>query len=198
MDAKKIGAKNSSVTHTLYVYATEEFFAPLAYPLPFPHTFRMLTDTDKKFLKKLRALAPKSTCLRAKVAAIAVRQGRILATADNSFHECYDCNVIGCIRNIQQIPSGQRREICYGICAEQRLFSRAVQKGIRLGGATLYVTSHPCRVCEGLIAESGVTRVVYMRGFPDVIPIYDTLKDFGIEVVHAPEFDDKPKAASTV
>lgn len=157
-----------------------------------------LTSDDQKFLKLLKKIAPKSTCLRAKIAAIAVRDGKVLETGDNSFHKCYDCNVIGCIRDIQQIPSGTRREICYGICAEQRLFTRAVQKGIKLAGATLYVISHPCRVCEGLIAESGINRVVYIKGFPDVIPIYDTLKDFGLEVIQAPEHDDKPHEASTI
>jgi dCMP deaminase len=153
---------------------------------------------DRKFLKMLKRIGPKSTCLRAKVGAVAVRRDRVLATGDNSFHTCYDCNLIGCIRNIQQIPSGTRREICYGICAEQRLFARAVSKGIKLGGATLYVTSHPCRVCEGMIAESGIKRVVYIKGFPDVIPIYDTLKDFGVEVIQAEEEDDRPHEASTV
>lgn len=157
-----------------------------------------LTKLDRKFLKLLKKIGPKSTCLRAKVGALAVKNGKILAEGDNSFHKCYDCRIIGCIRDIQQIPSGTRREICYGICAEQRLFARAVQKGIKLAGATLYVTSHPCRVCEGIIAESGIKRVIYIKGFPDVIPIYDTLKDFGLEVIQAPEEDDRPEEASTV
>lgn len=158
-----------------------------------------LTKEDKKFLRQLnQTVAPRSKCLRAQVGAIAVHRGKVLETGDNSFHKCYDCNIIGCIRNIQQVPSGTRRETCYGICAEQRLFARAAKRGIKLAGATMYVTSHPCRVCEGIIAESGIARVVYVRGFPDVIPIYDTLKDFGVEVVHAPEEDDSPHAASTV
>lgn len=157
-----------------------------------------LTPDDKKFLALLKKIAPKSTCLRAKIGAVAVRKGKVLATGDNSFHPCYDCNIIGCIRDIQKIPSGQRREICYGICAEQRLIAHAVKEGISLKKATIYVTSHPCRVCEGIIAESGISRVVYMRGFPDVIPIYDTLNDYGLEVVHAPEEDDKPHEASSI
>ena len=157
-----------------------------------------LTPTDKKFLKKLKDIALKSTCLRAMIGAVAVKGGKVIATGNNSFHPCYDCNIIGCIRNIQQIPSGERREICYGICAEQRLFSNVVKKGVKLDGATIYVTSHPCRICEGLIAESGITRVVYIKGYPDVIPVYDTLKDYKIEVVKAPEEDDHPHEASTI
>ena len=157
-----------------------------------------LIPSDLKFLKLLKNLAKGSTCLRAKVAAIAVRNGKILAKADNSPHKCYNCKKIGCIRDIQQIPSGQRREICYGLCAEQRLLAETAKKGIKLAGATIYVTSHPCRICEGLIAESGVLRVIYIKGFPDVIPIYDTLKDFKIEVVQAGEHDEQPHSASTV
>lgn len=157
-----------------------------------------ITNADRKYLKLLKKLAQKSTCLRAKIGALAVKNGRVLAKGDNSPHACYDCSVIGCIRDIQQIPSGTRREICYGICAEQRLLVNAVKKGIKLKGATLYVTSHPCRVCEGLIAESGIKKVVYIKGFPDVIPVYDTLKDFGVEVVRIPEEDDKPHEAATV
>ncbi len=157
-----------------------------------------LTPTDHKFLQQLKKRGKKSTCLRAKVGAIAVHRGKIIATGDNSPHACYNCSVIGCIRDIQQIPSGQRREICYGICAEQRLMSSAVKNGTSLKGASLYVTSHPCRVCEGLIAESGIARVLYIKGFPDVIPIYDTLTDFGIEVICASEYDESPHEASTV
>lgn len=157
-----------------------------------------LTKSDLKFLKLLNALAKRSTCLRAKVAAIAVKNGKILAKTDNSPHKCYNCKKIGCIRDIQQIPSGQRREICYGLCAEQRLLAEIAKKGIKLDKTTLYITSHPCRICEGLIAESGISRVVYIKGFPDVIPIYDTLKDFKIEVVQAGEHDEFPHKAATV
>ena len=157
-----------------------------------------LTSSDLKFLKLLKNLAKHSTCLRAKVAAIAVKNGKILAKADNSPHKCYNCKKIGCIRNIQQIPSGTRREICYGLCAEQRLLAESAKKGIKLDKATLYVISHPCRICEGLIAESGISRVIYIKGFPDVIPIYDTLKDFKIEVIQAGEHDTNPREASTV
>lgn len=157
-----------------------------------------LTKEDKKFLAQLKATAKKSTCLRAKIGALAVHRGKVIATGDNSFHPCYDCNIIGCIRDIQNIPSGTRREICYGICAEQRLFANAVKNGVKLKGATLYVTSHPCRICEGLIAESGIVRVVYIKGYPDVIPVYDTMEDYGVEVVSALEEDESPHEASTI
>lgn len=157
-----------------------------------------IAKEDRKFIKMLKKIGVKSTCLRAKIGALAVRNGKVLGKGDNSFHECYDCGIIGCIRDIQNIPSGMRREICYGICAEQRLFANAAKKGVKLDGATIYLTSHPCRICEGLIAESGIKRVIYIKGYPDVIPVYDTLKDFGLEVIQIPEEDDKPHEASSV
>lgn len=158
----------------------------------------VLTKEDKKFIKLLEKIRRKSTCLRAKIGAIAVKNGKILLQTNNSFHKCYDCGKIGCIRDIQKIPSGMRREICYGLCAEQRMFAHAVKKGINLNGAILYLSSHPCRICESMIAESGIKKIIYTKGYPDVIPFYDTLRDFGIETIPVREADEKPREASTV
>lgn len=41
-----------------------------------------------------------------------------------------------------------------------------------------------------MIAESGLKRVVFVKGYPDIIPEYDILPDYKIEVVHAKEYSD--------
>jgi len=152
---------------------------------------KALTSSDHKFLKKLIALQKKSKCLRANVASIVVSaDGKIIAQATNSPHEIYSCKKIGCIRDIRQVPSGSRREICYGICAEQYCFAQMAGKGVSCKDGTIYVTSHPCRICESMIAESGIKRVVFIKGYPDIIPEYDVLPDYKIEVVHAKEYTD--------
>lgn len=146
-----------------------------------------ITDQDKSFLHHLDALEPQSTCLRAKIASLLVLDGKILLETKNDFHKKYNCNKIGCIRDIMKIPSGHQREICYGLCAEQWMFALAAKQGIKVEGATLYVTKHPCRICASMIAESGIARVVYQIGYPEVIPHFNVLVDYGVIVEKGPD-----------
>lgn len=146
-----------------------------------------LTKKDHCFLRKLIKLARKSTCLRAKMGAILVKSGKILEEATNDFHPIYDCTKIGCIRAIRKIPHGKEREVCYGLCAEQWLFTKIARTPKKMKGATLYVTAHPCRVCESMLAEAGIKRIVFIKGYPDTFPKYDILKDYGVIVEQAGE-----------
>lgn len=146
----------------------------------------MLSSQNKKFIRKIQKMAKKSRCLRAKLAALLVdKKGKIISASCNDPHACYNCNKIGCIRNIMNIPSGTQREICYGLCAEQYAIAFAAKYGKSTKDATIYVTKHPCRICESLIAEAGIMKVVYCEGYPDVFPKWDVLKDYGVEVVQA-------------
>ena len=155
---------------------------------------KALTKEDHKYLKQLLTLQKKSSCIRAHVASLVVnKEGEVIAKGTNSFHPIYNCNKIGCIRDIRKVPSGSRREICYGLCAEQYCFAEMAKKGVTCKGGSIYVTSHPCRICESMIAESGIKKVVFVKGYPDIIPEYDILPDYKIEVIHAKEYaDTKP------
>lgn len=138
-------------------------------------------------------LAPTSRCIRANIAAIIAKNGKILVEYCNHPMNLYDCTKIGCIRNIQNIKSGENREICYGLCAEQYVISIAAEKGVSVKDATLYVTKHPCRICECMICVSGIKKVVFCSGYPDVLPYFNPFEDYGIELIQAPaEF--KPKS----
>jgi len=131
-------------------------------------------------------MEPRAKCLRANIAALVVKNGRILFKHTNDWHRQYPCSKIGCIRDIKHIKSGERREICYGMCAEQWIIAKACKKGVSLRGATLYCTKHPCRICSSLIAESGIKRVVYQEGYPEVLPHFDILRDSGVKVEKGP------------
>lgn len=152
-----------------------------------------ITKKDIKFLEILDQMEPKAKCIRANIAAIIVKNGKILAKHTNDWHKETDCGKIGCIRNIRKIESGTRREICYGMCAEQWCIAIAAKKGIPVKGSTIYVTKHPCRVCESLIAESGIKRVVFQEGYPDPLPKFDILKARGIKVEKGPNTNKKSK-----
>lgn len=127
------------------------------------------------------------------MAAILAKNDTILLEAHNNTLPGFNCSKIGCIRDIRSVPSGSSREICYGLCAEQFLIAEAAKKQIQTKGATIYVTTHPCRICECLIVSAGIKRVVYVRGYPDVLPQFDPSKKHGIEMIHAKEYDTLPK-----
>jgi dCMP deaminase len=116
-----------------------------------------------------------------------------LVSHGNDWLEGYECSKIGCIRDMMEVASGTRREICYGICAEQWCLAIAAKEGIPVKGATLYCTKHPCRVCSGMIIAAGIKRVVYQEGYPEVLPGCNLLEDAGITVTQCPntEFKDK-------
>lgn len=145
-----------------------------------------IDDKDLKFLKIIDEMEPTANCLRAKIAAAIVKDDEVLVKHCNDWHPEYNCQEIGCVRDKLKVESGTRREICYGICAEQWCIALAAKQGLNVDGATLYCTKHPCRVCSSLIAESGITRVVYQEGYPEVLTKFDILKDRGIVVEQGP------------
>lgn len=151
----------------------------------------MITKSDIKFLELIDRMEPAAKCLRANIAAVVVKNGCVLFKHTNDWHNKYPCDKIGCIRNRKRIKSGEKREICYGMCAEQWIISQAVKKGISLKGATLYCTKHPCRICSSLIAESGIKRVVYQEGYPEVLPRFDILRDSNVKVEKGPQTNFK-------
>lgn len=150
-----------------------------------------ITIKDKKFLEIIDKMEPKAKCLRANIAAMFVKNGKILVKATNDWHKEANCKKIGCIRNIRHIKHGERREICYGMCAEQWCLSLAAKKGIKTLGATCYVTKHPCRICESLLTEAGIKRVVYQEGYPDVLPKFNLFKSRKIKVKQGPNTKHK-------
>jgi len=155
------------------------------------------TNKDTKFLKILDEMEPKAKCIRANIAAMLVKKGKILVKHCNDWHEEANCKKIGCIRNIRHIESGTRREICYGMCAEQWCLALAAKKGIKTSGSTCYVTKHPCRICESLLTEAGIKRVVYQEGYPDVLPKFNLFKARKIKVEKGQNLKSKQQSKTT-
>ena len=67
-----------------------------------------------------RIVATRSTCLRRRVGALLVLEKRILATGYNGAPSgLRHCEEAGCIRQEQNVPAGERHELCRGLHAEQ-------------------------------------------------------------------------------
>ena len=67
---------------------------------------------DREYMDKAYEQAEKSSCFRAKVGAVLVRDGKIIAQGYNNMTGgINDCAEVGCIREKLNIPSGTRRKI---------------------------------------------------------------------------------------
>ena len=123
---------------------------------------------DAYFMEITGLVAQRSTCLRRKVGALLVKDKRILATgyngAPSGLPHCLD---VGCMREQNNIPSGQRHELCRGLHAEKNVIIQAARYGIPIQGATLYCTTRPCVICAKMIINANIIAVCFDEGYAD-------------------------------
>ena len=123
---------------------------------------------DRVYMDMAYEQAKKSVCLRAKVGAVLVKDGMVVAQGyNNVVGGVKPCLEIGCLRDSLKIPSGQRREVCRNICAEQLAITEAARNGVELDGSTAYITKFPCFICAKLLISSGISEIVYDEDYPD-------------------------------
>ncbi|MBO4317889.1 MAG: cytidine/deoxycytidylate deaminase family protein [Mailhella sp.] len=131
-------------------------------------------------------VAERSTCLRRKVGAVAVKDRRILSTGYNGVPRGIEhCASRGCIRVQRNIPSGEHHEICRGVHAEQNVIIQAALYGLVLSGAELYCTTQPCLICTKLLINCGIRRIICAESYPDEMAL-EMLKEAGTELVIMP------------
>jgi len=120
------------------------------------------------FMQLASVVAERSTCLRRRVGAVMVKEKQILSTGYNgSPSGLLHCDEIGCLRQILNVPSGERTEICRAVHAEQNAIVQAAKHGVAITGADLYTTLQPCVLCTKLLINVGIKRVVYLEAYPD-------------------------------
>ena len=129
-------------------------------------------------------VSDRSTCLRRKVGAIAVKDKRILATGYNGAPTgLAHCLETGCLRQRLEVPSGQRHEICRGLHAEQNVIIQAATYGIHLCDAALYCTHHPCSACAKMLINCRIKQIYYADSYPDELAS-SLLEEAGIPASH--------------
>ena len=113
---------------------------------------------DEYFLNIAVEVAKRSTCDRANVGAVLVRDKRILTTGFNGSpsglpHCDHDGHLLvdgHCVRTIH---------------AETNAIIQAALHGVSTKGATCYVTHFPCINCTKTLINAGVVRVVYRNDY---------------------------------
>jgi dCMP deaminase len=123
---------------------------------------------DEYFMNITKVVATRSTCLRRQIGAVIVKEQRLLSTGYNGAPSgLAHCGVTGCVREIYQVPSGERQELCRGLHAEQSAVVQAARYGVSIHGATIYSTHQPCSACTKILLNAGIKRIVYQYSYPD-------------------------------
>lgn len=117
-------------------------------------------------------VAQRATCIRRQVGAVFVRDKRIITTGYNGaptkIKHCLD---VGCLREEQGVPSGERHELCRGLHAEQNAIIQAALYGVSLEGATLYCTNQPCSICTKMLINARIANIIYKDGYADALSV---------------------------
>ena len=142
---------------------------------------------DEYFMRIAQEVASRATCDRKHVGAVIVRDKCILATGYNgSIRGLGHCDEEGhlmedghCVRTIH---------------AEANAIIQAARNGVRIEGATVYVTASPCWGCFKMIANAGCVRIVFGEFYRDP-RIFRFATQLGIELL-ALESAKPPPSAS--
>jgi dCMP deaminase len=138
---------------------------------------------DEYFMTIALQVASRATCDRKHVGAAIVRDRNILSTGYNgSLRGLEHCDEIGhlmendhCVRTVH---------------SEANAIVQAARNGVRIEGATIYVTSSPCWNCFRLIANAGIVRICFGEFYRDP-RIFEYSKLLAIELVDMQEVTSK-------
>lgn len=122
---------------------------------------------DDYFMSIAKVVATRSNCIKRKVAAIIVKDRRIISTGYNGTPRgARNCNEGGCPRCNNLTESGKALEDCLCCHGEENAITQAAYHGTSLKGSTLYTTLAPCLLCTKMIINSGIIEVVYNLDYP--------------------------------
>ena len=121
--------------------------------------------THRVFLNIAKELSTLSHCVSKKVGAVAVLEGRILATGINGSPKGgINCDSIFDEKSMSDEDDreshhqwSKRNELH----AEMNTILFCAKHGIKLEGATLYTTLSPCSECTKNLVQSGIKAIVY-------------------------------------
>jgi dCMP deaminase len=145
----------------------EELHRRLDELLP-PLMSRFMRPTwDEYFMSIARVVAMRGNCMKRKVAAIIVKDKRVISTGYNGTPRgAKNCNEGGCPRCNGMAESGTALDECLCCHGEENAITQAAYHGTSLKGATLYTTFAPCLLCTKMIINSGIAEVIYNKDYP--------------------------------
>ncbi len=122
---------------------------------------------DEYFVKIAEMVSDRSTCNRAKIGAVIVKDRSILATGYNGSPAGQPhCTDVGCLVYKSTDPDGNIEENCFRtIHAEINAITQAAKNGTMINGADIYVTASPCYHCLKTLINTGIKRIFYLKPY---------------------------------
>lgn len=118
---------------------------------------------ENTFAEVLTALEKNSTCIKHQVAALIVKNNRIISMGWNGVLP----GEVHCCDKLKNVPKDELKEfhrqwsLDNELHAEANAIAFAAKEGISTNGADIYVTLPPCVRCAHLIITSGIKNVYY-------------------------------------
>ena len=132
----------------------------------------MLNKKHEYYLEIAKAVALKSTCIRAKYGAIIVKNDAIVSTGYNGpARGSVNCNELKtCPKEVLNLPHGKSYDFCPAVHAEENAVINASRTGAKVLGGILYlvgidkagkvIKGEPCIRCRRVLINAGIEKVI--------------------------------------
>ena len=108
------------------------------------------------FLKLAELASTRSTCVRANVGCVLVKDRRVLATGYNgSVPGATHCEDVGCL-----MVDGHCLRTVH---SEMSALLSSAKYGTSVAGATCFVSHFPCFSCFKALASAGISKIIYQK-----------------------------------
>ena len=124
-------------------------------------------DWDHYFMNIAKVVSTRSNCIKRKVAAIIVRDKRVISTGYNGTPRgTRNCNEGGCPRCNNLATSGTALYECLCSHGEENAIVQASFHGVSVKDSVIYSTFAPCLMCAKMIINSGIREVIFNAEYP--------------------------------
>lgn len=137
---------------------------------------------DEYFMLQAYIASSRSTCNRASVGCLLVRDNKVLSTGYNgSAPGQPHCDEVG-----HQLVNGH---CVRTIHAEQNAISQCALMGKSCKDSIAYITHYPCINCAKLLVASGISKIYYMMDYGVTGEVFDLLRKANVLAIQLNPFD---------
>lgn len=123
---------------------------------------RKRPNWDEFFMNIAHIAAERSNYYRRQVAAVIVKDKRVISTGYNGTPRgVTNCDEGGCPRCNSNVKSGHGLTDCICCHAEENSIVQAASHGISVEASMLYTTFSPCLLCAKMIINAGIKEVIF-------------------------------------